>query len=56
MEHNLSLIKKEIEDHMSRCEVEKRKAVQDFEVETHNLETVETEAANMLEVLSCFMY
>ncbi|CAM8952873.1 unnamed protein product [Rhodiola kirilowii] len=48
VEHNLTLLKKDTEDYISRCETEKKRVVEDFETEAQNLDIVEKEAADML--------
>ncbi|KAK9286432.1 hypothetical protein L1049_014829 [Liquidambar formosana] len=48
VEGQLNLLRKEMQDYISRCAVEAKRMVQDVEAEAHNLDIVEREAAEML--------
>ncbi|KAK3002127.1 hypothetical protein RJ639_022290 [Escallonia herrerae] len=44
----LNLLKKDIQDHTSRCSIEARKLVEDVEAEAHNLSVIEREAEEFM--------
>ncbi|KAG6651963.1 kinetochore protein NDC80 homolog [Carya illinoinensis] len=48
LEAQLSLLKKEIEDYTYRCAAEAKKMMEEVQSETHNLDVVEREAAEVL--------
>ncbi|KVI01777.1 kinetochore protein NDC80 homolog [Cynara cardunculus var. scolymus] len=49
MESHLSVIKNETQDYTSRCAMEARQLVQNFEAESHNMDVVEKEALELVE-------
>lgn len=55
MEAELNLLKKEIEDYTYRCTTEAKKMKEEVQSETHNLDVVEREAAEVLKVLYIFL-
>ncbi|KAK9279424.1 hypothetical protein L1049_013103 [Liquidambar formosana] len=48
VEAQLNLLRKEMQDYISRCAIEAKGMVQDVEAEAHNLNIVEREAVDML--------
>jgi hypothetical protein len=50
MEAQLNLSRKETEDSTSRCAAEAKKLVEDVQIEAHNLDVLEREAAEILKV------
>ncbi|CAK7357005.1 unnamed protein product [Dovyalis caffra] len=48
VEAQLNLLRKEIEDNTSRCAAEAKKLVEDVQIEIHNLDVLEREAAEIL--------
>ena len=50
MEAQLNFLKKETQNYTSRCAMEAKKLVEDVEIETHNVDIVEREVADVLEV------
>ena len=50
VEAQLDFLKKETQNYTSRCAMEAKKLVEDVEIETHNVDIVEREVADVLEV------
>ena len=50
MEARVNYLKKETKNYTSRCASEAKKLVEDVEIETHNVDVVEREVADVLEV------
>ena len=50
MEAQLNFLKKETQNYTSRCATEAKKLAEDVEIETHNVDIVEREVADVQEV------
>lgn len=55
MEAQLNSLKKEIRDYTYTCAAESKKMVEEVQMEAHNLDIVEGEAAEVLKVLPNFL-
>lgn len=53
MEAHLNMIKKETQDYTSRCSAEAKTMLEDVQVEAHDLDIMEREAADVLKVIPC---
>ena len=47
----MNLVRKETQEHTYRCAAEVKKMMEDVQIEAHNLDMVEREAAKVLKVL-----
>ena len=56
MEAHLNILRKEIHDYTSRCAAEAKKMLEDVQLEAHNLDIVEREAAEVLKVMPNFQF
>lgn len=49
-------MKKETEDYQSRCSAEAKKMLEDVQLADHDLDSMEREAADVLKVISGFLF
>ncbi|KAJ9705517.1 hypothetical protein PVL29_003522 [Vitis rotundifolia] len=56
VEARLNFLKKETQNYTSRCAAKAKKLVEDVEIETHNVDIVEREVADVLEICAWELY
>lgn len=56
MEAQLNMIKKETQDYTSRCSAEAKKMLEDIQLADHDVDIMEREAAEVLKVISWFLF